>query len=525
MYKITNIPKANTIPEGVDMSSNAGNNTSKTTVNMEDSLYNTSTEVTSDNLRTILGNNTDFVCRSILIRNNPNLPATLAFMDGLVDSKIINDNILKPLSQDVQFDSCKTETDAAKLISMGIIYTSSLNVRTNMKSLTDDILEGNAAIIFNDAKTAFTFEVKTPVSRSINEPTGENVIKGSKDAFVEDLRTNTALCRKKLTSPYLAIETILLGKQTRTRIAVLYMKNIASETLVNEVKKRLESIVTDEVLASGIIEEAIIDSKYSTFPLVQYTERPDRLCTSLAEGRVGILIEGQPTAYIVPGTLLQFLQAPDDYSFHFVVGSIIRTLRFLAMFITLVLPGFYVAITSFHPEMLPAELAFSIVASREEVPFPMFVEVFILLVAFELLLEAGLRLPKAIGQTVSIVGALVVGQAAVEAKLVSPATVIMIAIAVITSFTMPNQDFANALRLWRFVYVILSSAIGIFGLTYGLLFLLYHWCRLETYGVPYLDPFVANEDEQLQDSFFRLPFSTMKKRPSSLNPNNVNRTE
>ncbi|HYE81139.1 MAG TPA: spore germination protein [Clostridia bacterium] len=500
-------------------------NTSGSGFSVEDSLYNTSTEVTSDNLRSLLGSNADFKSRALLIRDNPKIPATLAYIDGLIDSTIINENILKPLAQEEQFDSCKTETDAARLISMGKVYYASMNIRTNLKDLTDDILSGNTALIFNTIKTAFTFESKNALARAISEPTGESVIKGAKDSFIEDLRTNTAICRKKIRSPYLAIEEIKVGKQSRTGIAIVYMKNIANGKLVGEVRQRLEAVDIDKALTPGDVEEYIIDAKYSTFPQVIFTERPDRFCVSINDGRVGIIIDGLPITYIVPGTLLQFIQTPDDYSYQFIVGSLIRFLRFLSMFITLVLPGFYICITTFHPEMIPTELTFSIIAAKGGVPFPMFVEVIIMLIAFELLVEAGLRLPKTIGQTVSIVGGLVVGQAAVEAKLVSPATVIIVAITAIASFTMPNQDFSNALRLWRFIFVIFSSTIGMFGLTFGLIFLLYHWCRMETFGVPYLDPFVANEDEQLQDTLFRLPDSIMKNRPSSLNTNNKKRVE
>ncbi|MGE5677651.1 MAG: spore germination protein [Pseudomonadota bacterium] len=494
-------------------------------INEIDRYYNSLTGVTSENLRSVLGSNSDFTCRMLLVRDNPDIPADLAYLDGLVDNKVINDNILKPLAQDTQFDSCRTETEAASLISKGAVYSSSLKARTNMKELVDDILTGNAAVIFNNAKLAFTFEVKSSLSRSISEPTGENVIKGAKDSFIENLRSNTALCRQKVKSPYLAIEEIIVGKQTKTKVALLYLKNIVADKLINEVRQRIKGIETDKILTPGVVEEFIIDEKFSTFPQMLYTERPDRFCSSLVDGRVGIIIEGAPIAYVVPGTLLQFMQTPDDYSNQFIVGSVLRLLRFIALFITLVLPGFYICITTFHTEMLPAELAFSIVASKEGVPFPMFVEVIILLIAFELLVEAGLRLPKTIGQTVSIVGALVVGQAAVEAKILSPATVIIVALTAIASFTLPNQDFSNAIRLWRFFLVITSSIIGMFGLTWGLIMILFHWCRMESYGVPYLDPFVANEDEQLQDTLFRLPISTMKKRPSGLNAKNKNRSE
>lgn len=507
------------------MSPKKNDNQSESKPISEESLYDTTTEVTSDNVNTILSSSTDFISRMMLIRDNTDIPITLCYIDGLVDIKSIDNFVLKPLAQEERFDTCKTASDAIGLISMGKIYSSPIKLRTNLKDLIDDMLRGNIAIIFNDDKTAFTFESKSEIKRSLSEPVGESVLKGPRDSFIEELRSNTALCRKRIKSPYLRVEEIIVGEQTKTTIAIVYMSNIASRKLVVEVKQRLEAIKVDSVLTPGTIEELIIDDKYSTFPQIMYTERADRFCINVVEGRVGIIIEGMPISYIVPGVMLQFMQAPDDYSYNFIIGSLLRLLRFIALFITLMLPGLYIAITTFHQEMLPAELAFTLVASRRGVPFPMFVEVILLLLAFEFLVEAGLRLPKTIGQTVSIVGALIVGQAAVEAKIVSPATVIVIAITAIASFTMPNQDFSNAIRVWRLIIVIMSSAIGMFGHTLGLIFLLYHWCRMETFGVPYLDPFVANEDEQLQDSFIRFPFDFMKKRPSSLNPKKKKRME
>lgn len=507
------------------MSSKNKSNQSKSEPLPEEKLYDAPAEATIDNVSAVLGINADFASRVILIRDNPDLPVSICYMEGLVDGKSVSEYVLKPIAQEEQFDSCKTAAEAIRLISMGKIYSSTMKLRTNLKGLIDDMLGGSAAIIFNEEKTAFTFEVKSEIKRAVSEPVGENVLKGPRDSFVEELRVNTSLCRKNIKSPFLTIEELIVGKQTKTTIAIVYIRNITAKKLVDEVKKRLEAIDIDTVINPGKIEELIIDNKYSTFPQIMYTERPDRFCINISEGRVGIIIEGMPISYLVPAVMLQFVQAPDDYSYNFIIGSALRLIRFLAMFITIILPGFYISITTFHPEMLPAELAFSIVASREGVPFPMFIEVIILLFAFEFLLEAGVRLPKTIGQTVSIVGALVVGQSAVEAKILSPATVIIIAITVIAGFTMPNQDFSNTLRLWRFIYVILSSIIGIFGLAFGLIFLLFHLCRMESFGVPYLDPFVANEDEQLQDTFFRLPFQAMKKRPSGLNPNNNKRME
>ncbi|MGE5633587.1 MAG: spore germination protein [Caulobacteraceae bacterium] len=482
-------------------------------------------EVTTQNLKTILGINTDVIFREVLIRNREDLKVSFIFVDGLVDSKSASDYILKPLMQEERFDLCMTYDEAMKLLEHGVVYNAAMKKREKMEDLLTDLLTGSTVIVFDSEKTAFSFEVKGFDKRGIDEPTGENVIKGAKDSFIEVIRTNTATCRRKIKSPDLVIKEMVVGKQSKTPVALVYLKGIANKKLVDEVKKRLDSINIDRAITSGYIEEFIIDDKYSAFPQVMSTERPDRFCSNISDGRVGLIIDGLPTAFIIPGTLLQFIQAPEDYSQHFLVSSVIRFIRFISMAITLVLPGFYVSATTFHQEMLPTELAFSIVASKEGVPFPMFVEVFLLLIAFELLVEAGLRLPKTIGQTVSIVGALVVGQSAVQAKLVSPATVVIIAVTAIASFTMPNQDLSNALRLWRFGITVLSSIIGIFGMTLGLVLLLYHWCKLETFGVPYLDPLVASEDLQLQDTLFRFPLFTMIKRPKELNPYNKKRME
>jgi len=477
-------------------------------------------ELSLTNIKEILGSNSDFNHRQIFIANNKHLEVSFIYIDGMVNSQLISDYVIKPLMQADQFEKCKCEADVINLIDEGTVYFSGIKKRTNINDVMSDILTGSATVLFEKCSLAFTFETKGFDKRPVSEPASENVLKGAKDAFNETLRVNTATCRRKIKSPNLVIEEITVGRQTKTAIAVCYMKNIANDNLVKELKKRLENLSVDNILTSGYLEEAIIDDKASAFPQIQYTERPDRFCTSVLDGRVGLIIDGLPIAYIAPGTLLQFVQAPEDYSQHFLISSTIRYMRFTSLFVTLLLPSFYISITTFHQEMIPTELTFSIVAAKQGVPFPMFVEVLLMLIAFELLVEAGLRLPQTIGQTVSIVGALVVGQAAVEAKLLSPATVIIVATTAITSFTMPNQDLSNALRFWRFGLAIASSIIGMYGLTVGLFILVYQWCRMDSFGIPYLSPFIGDEEIQLQDSLFRLPFSTMKHRPNSLHAKN-----
>lgn len=484
---------------------------------------NTDTELTSSKLKSLLMRSSDMRFREIYICGNQQRPVTLIFIDGMIDSKIISDDVIKPLIQKSQLCDADSEMKTIELIEHGFVYFPDMKTRKNINDAINDILAGSCALVFDKEKTALTFNTKGFEKRGISEPTNEGSSKGTKDSFVESLRVNTATLRSKIKSPNLIIEETIVGKQTHTSIAIVYLDGIVNKTIVDEVKKRLNNIQVDGVIEAGFVEEYIIDSKYSTFPQVSVTERTDKLCTTILEGRVGLIIDGLPTVYIIPGTVYQFLRTPDDYSQNFIVVSFIRFLRYLSAMITLFLPAFYVAITTFHPEMIPTELAQAISASKEGVPFPIFIEVLAMLVAFEILLEAGLRLPRNIGQTVSIVGALVVGEASVNAKLISPAVVVVIAATVISAFTIPNQDFSNSIRIWRFIMVLAGGAIGIFGLGMAALFLLYHLASIETFGVPYLSPFAGNEGHDFGDSFIRIRLSALKKRPFFLKTPNERR--
>ncbi|HHT50564.1 MAG TPA: spore germination protein [Eubacteriaceae bacterium] len=481
-------------------------------------------KLNTQTIKSLLGDGSDVECKTIFIGDN-RLPITIIFIDGLADQQLISDFILKPLMEDKQFKEAKNIKKVIELVEDGYVYFSSQEKRLNIKDVILDILSGNTALIFDIENTVFTFDTKGFEKRAISEPTGENIIKGAKDSFVENLRTNTATIRKKLKTHKLMIKDFTIGKESNTKIAIVYIKGIGNENIVKILKERLDNINIDGVLTTGVIEENIIDNKYSVFPQVIYTERPDKFCANVIEGRIGLIIDGFPITYIVPVTIGSFLQAPEDYAYNYFVSSVIRFLRFFLMFTTLLLPGFYISIATFHHEMIPTQLALAITASKEGVPFPTFVEVIFLQIAFEILTEAGLRLPQNIGQVVSIVGAVVIGQAAVEANLVSPVVLIIVAVTAISNFTMPNQDFSNALRVWRILFVLLSSIIGLFGLSLASIILLHHLSNMEVYGIPYLVPFVGEEGKQLQDSIFRLPFSTLYKRPIGLKTINKKRQD
>ena len=350
-------------------------------------------------------------------------------------------------------------------------------------------MHGNCILFVDTLNLAFDIEVKGFKQRSIDTPNNEIVIKGPHEAFVENIRTNTALIRKIVNNENLIIENLEVGKITKTKCAVCYMQNITNYDLVNEVKYRLNNLEIDSLLSSGELEQLIADSNILGIPEMLSTERPDKVTKYLLKGRVIVLVNGSPYGIIVPGILVDFLTSPEDTNLKVSFANFLRGLRFLAAFITLLLPGLYVAITSFHQEILPTGLLYSILASRENVPFPIILEILLMEISFELIREAGLRVPSPIGPTIGIVGALVLGQAAVTAGIVSPILIIIVAITGIASFAIPDFSFGFHLRYFRFAFVLLGFMAGFLGISLGLFVYISLVCSLRSFGVSYTTPF------------------------------------
>lgn len=480
-------------------------------------------KLSSQNIKLVLSVNSDVVFREISICGKTNLQIMLVYVDGMVHGKAIADNIIKPLVNNSKLCEARNEKEIINIIEKGAVYSPALETRKNIRETLFDILTGSCALIFDEENIAITCEVKGFEQRSITEPSEENIIKGPKEAFVENIRVNTATIRRRLKTSDLVIEQITIGERSLTPVGIVYIKTIANDSLISEVKSRLDKIDIDGATELNFIEEYIVDNKFNVFPQVLATERPDKFVRLLLEGRVGLVIDGIPIAYIIPGVLPDLLKATDDYSQNFIIASFTRILRYISFVIALLLPAFYVSIITFHQEMIPAELALSIAESKKGVPYPTFAEVLFLLAAFEVLLESGLRLPKSIGQTVSIVGALVVGDAAVTAKFISPAVVVVIAITAIAGFTMPNQDLSYVVRICRPILVILSSILGLVGLTYGIIYLLFYLALMETYGVPYLAPFSSTDGKGMEDSIIVAPSSCLLFRPFMLRPKDKRR--
>lgn len=472
-----------------------------------------------------LGDSPDIIYRDLSI-GLTGIQVLVIYIDGLVDMAAVAGNVIKTLTLETacagsgNYRPLTIDTIKEQIITAGKVIE-----EDSMQNLLKHLLSGHTLIFVQGAKTALVVAALSNSSlRSVEEPATEAVIRGSREGFVESLGVNRVLLRRKLRSPKLRFAETNIGSVSQTPVCIAYLDGIADPKLIDEINARLRRIKIDGILESGYIEEFIQDAPFSPFPTIRTTERPDVVSAALLEGRAAILVEGTPIVMIVPAVFIQFLQASEDYyqSFQFVFA--IRILRYISFFVTLFLPSMYIAVTTFHQEMLPSALALSIAASRQGIPFPAFVEALMMETAFELLREAGVRLPRPIGQSVSIVGALVIGDAAVRAGIVSPAMVIIVSGTAIASFTMPGYTFGIAIRLMRFPIMLLSAALGLFGLMMGGFILFVHMASLRSFGSPYLAPIAPAYWRGQKDVFVRAPWWAMFTRPvdtGHLNPTRV----
>ena len=403
------------------------------------------------------------------------------FIDGLTAGGEIAEYVFKPLYENTAEDMTAFYQQALD----GSVYSATAAACTDVADAARKLVNGFCVVLFPEAGT-IAYEVKTPVRRSPSPPQVENTVKGAKDAFVESMRVNTSLLRRHLRTPDLRLWQTTVGTCTLTNVTLLYMEGMTDPTLVERMKKRLKSIDIDGFITPAAVEESITGSRSTAFPLLQYTERTDRFCQGLLDGRVGLLVDGLPLGYLAPVDLHYLMESPEDQSRDYISASAIRILRWIALLTGLLLPGLYIALTSYHPSMIPASLHEAILFSREAVPFTPAVEVLGLLIAFELLQESGIHLPQAVGQSVSIIGGIVMGTAAVEAGLISSMALISVSIAGICGFVQPNRDLATACRVWRFMIASSSAIAGLLGVATAAAALLIHLARLKSMGVPYL---------------------------------------
>ncbi|MEF3330518.1 spore germination protein [Oceanobacillus oncorhynchi] len=468
------------------------------------------------NIRKMLEDPSDLVIREFTI-GKANHRIAIVYIDGIVNNIYIHDHIMEDLKNASDLPVDKQELFDA--VDKEVITVTGIERGHSLDDVSNAILSGNTVFYLDGVDQVLIMDTVGGKSRAIEEPRSEALIRGSKEGFIENIRTNTMMIRRYIADPNLRFSTYKVGRRSKKDLVVAYMDGIVNPDMVNEVKRRLETIDIDDAPESGYIEQWIEDSFLSPFPQVLNTERPDKASEALLKGKVVILLDRTPFVLIAPATFGSLLQSPEDYYWRWSLGTLVRLLRYLGAFISVFLPALYIALVSYHPGLIPSDLAFSIAASRDEVPFPPAVEALIMTATMELLREAGLRLPTAIGQTIGIVGGLVIGEAAVSAGIVSPIMVIVVALNAIASFALPSYSIAITFRILQFGLMAAAAVFGLYGIILCYIMINIHIVNLMSFGVPYSTPFAPSFMNDWKDLVLRAPIAMLKRRPVYMQTN------
>lgn len=463
-------------------------------------------------LRKILGNSMDVVIREFIIGAKTPKNAALIFYDGLINNKTLHESIMQPLMSDARIS--KIEISSLEDIQKSIISVGELSLVHSLDEIVSKCLFGDTILLVQGFSSALAINIPGWESRGIQEPPTEAVVRGPREGFTETLRTNMAMIRRKISHPDLTFDIMIIGKRTHTQVSIAYLKGLTNGRLVEEIKRRLKQIDTDAILESGYIEEFIEDAPLSPFATVANSEKPDIVAAKILEGRAAILVDGTPIVLTVPMLFVESFQSPEDYYSRPYYASLVRSLRFIAFTISILGPGTYVALTTYHQELIPSPLLLTMASAREGTPFPALLEALGMGIVFEILREAGVRLPRPVGQAISIVGALVIGDAAVSAGLIGAPMVIVVALTAIASFVVPAQ--ADVGSILRILLTLLAGVVGAFGIVIGLLAILIHLASLRSFGAAYLSPLAPLKTSDLKDVFVRAPLWAMFTRPRSI---------
>jgi len=485
--------------------------------NMSTDLYGPIPETVkevNDRLGKIFSGCSDFMHREFSCGKNGLVRMLVAYIDGFVDKRALNQDVIHPVLKFLSNTELYEGSSIYKSLKECVVIDSDIREANDMRQAVDGIVSGEALLFIDGENKALVIGVKAPQGRQVMEPDTETSIRGAREGFVENLLTNTALLRKRIKNPNLKLEMMQLGEQTKTDVCICYIKGIANEEIVNEVRRRLKKIKTDAILDTGIIEQYISDNRLSLFPTVGNSEKCDKLAGKLLEGRVAIFCDGTPYVLTVPYLYIESIQTTDDYYDHAFFATFMRLLRLTALMISNLLLGMYVALVCFHQTVIPFKLMITLAASRQGIPFSPFTEAILMILAFELLREAGIRMPKPIGQALSIVGAIVLGEASVAAGIASNLMVIVVAITAVCSFVVP--PLIRSTMLLRFIFLIAANFLGFLGITLVIVAVFIHLCRLRSFGVPYMAPFAPLTVHDLKDSLVVVPIWAMVTRPKIL---------
>lgn len=452
----------------------------------------------------------DIVIHELTVGANHRTPAIIIYLSSMVKNETMQTGLMPALIYPDNYPDSPINLD---IIQRQIIPAGGVKKTRWWQEAAEAICRGSVALLIDGEDAALLIEMPVDNHRPVSEPITQSAAAGPSDAFNEDIRTNLALLRKRLPTPHLAVEIKSIGTVSKTKVDLVYLKDLVRPELIDEINSRLGRIDKDAILSSGQIEEQLQDSPYSLFSGIDASERPDKVASHLLEGGAAVFIDGTPFVLLMPCTLASQMSASDDYALRFWYASFIRLIRWSALFIAALAPAIYVALISYHQELIPPSLLVTVVANREGVPFPAFAEAFFMELSFETLREAGIRLPKTFGQTISIVGTIVVGQAAVSAGIVSSGMVVIVALTAIASYSIPSFSLSNKVRLLRFFFMILGGFLGLFGIMAGVSLLSLHLCSVRTFGIPYLSPMAPLSLSDLKDTFVRVPAWMMNDRP------------
>lgn len=489
-------------------------------VNLAEPTTSTDLDNNIASLKEIFGETSDIEVQYINLAHNKGV---IIYLKSMVDVNEVSNKIIGPLSHLNQSEYLLETAMGLEEIREKVFPGLSFQSKDDYKQIAWDLLNGYVLIMANRNKKAYLFSIGNSDYRSISEPTTQTVIRGPKDSFNESLQTGITLIRRRIRNPRLQFEEFVVGAESRTTVSIGYMKGVVDDGILTEVRKRIQDVNMNAVFDSGNLDEAIADNTFTTFPLIYNTERPDAVAGGILEGKVAILVEGSPFVLLAPTVLTDFFQSPEDYYHSFIIGSFMRVVRYISFMVAMVFPSLYVALVTYHHELIPTDLLISLQAQRQGVPFPAVIEIIVMEFTFEVLREAGVRMPRAVGQTVSIVGALVLGQAVVEAGLVSNVLVIVVAFTAIASFVTPIYNFSTPTRLLRFLFILAASVLGLYGVLLSLILMVAHLVSLRSFGVPYLAPVAPFILEDQGDVFIRFPNWADLRKPSYLNSRSLNK--